>query len=218
MVPCQSCVIFISNRAQIYPLRFMHELVRWNHVANSQTIFYKMPQNRCTHDYTRLVHVFIDTVVGYKGVNCQFDKINSLGNVVVIKKVFCMHMIWMKLMSNSYEPVPKWMSQNTFDDKLQLVQVMAWCRQVQIHYPIQCWPSFMSPHSITKPRWVNVICYTRSTYYWAYLLLKTAWGTRGIDRQADFKEWANYIQLNSSLPSLPIRRLIFSAHCLRSVN
>ena len=123
-------------------------------------------------------------------------------------------MIRMKLMSNSYEPVPMWMSHNTFDDNLELVRVMAWCRQAQIHFPIQCWPRFMSPHGITKPQWVNVICYTRSTYYWTYLLLNSAWGTRGIDRQADFKEWANYIQLNSSVPSFPIRLLIFFSSLL----
>ena len=123
----------------------------------------------------------------------------------MIIKVFCINMAQMKLMSNSYELAPRWMSQNTFDDKLELVQVMAWCRQARNHYLI-------------KPQWVNVVCHTRSTYYWAYLLLNTAWGTCGIDLQADFKEGANCIQLNSSVPCLPIRLLIFFSSLFERFN
>ena len=34
----------------------------------------------------------------------------------------------------------RWMAQNTFDVKSELVQVMAWCHQATRHYLNQCWP------------------------------------------------------------------------------
>ena len=40
-------------------------------------------------------------------------------------------------------------------DKLTLIEVMAWCHQATCHYLNQCWPSSMSPYSITRPQWVN---------------------------------------------------------------
>ena len=41
------------------------------------------------------------------------------------------------------------------DDKLTLVQVMAWCRQATSHYLSQCWLSPLSLYGIARPRWVN---------------------------------------------------------------
>ena len=32
---------------------------------------------------------------------------------------------------------------------------MAWCHQAPSHYLSQCWPSSMSPYSITNAQWVN---------------------------------------------------------------
>ena len=44
---------------------------------------------------------------------------------------------------------------NTFDDKLIMVHVMAWCCQATIHYLNQCWPRSMLPYDVTRPQWVN---------------------------------------------------------------
>ena len=49
----------------------------------------------------------------------------------------------------------RWMSVDLTDDKLTLVQVMAWCHQAKSHYLSQCWPSSMLPYGITRPQWVN---------------------------------------------------------------
>ena len=44
------------------------------------------------------------------------------------------------------------------DDKSTLVQLMAWCHQTPSHYLIQCWLSYMWPHGINRPQWVNHCC------------------------------------------------------------
>ena len=49
----------------------------------------------------------------------------------------------------------KWLSLDFTDDKLTLVQVMAWCRQATSHYLSQYWPKFMLPCGVTRPQWVN---------------------------------------------------------------
>ena len=53
-----------------------------------------------------------------------------------------------------------WMSLKLIDDKLTLVQVMAWFRQATSHYLNQCWPRYMSPYGVTKPQWVK--CYVKT--------------------------------------------------------
>ena len=55
----------------------------------------------------------------------------------------------------SCEIVLPWTPQDLTVDKSTLVQVMAWCRQATSHYLSQCWPSSLSPYSITRPQWVN---------------------------------------------------------------
>ena len=47
------------------------------------------------------------------------------------------------------------MSLDLTDDKLSLIQVMAWCRQATSHYLSQCWPRSMSPYGVTRPQWVT---------------------------------------------------------------
>ena len=44
----------------------------------------------------------------------------------------------------------------TDDDHSTLVQVMSWCRQATSHYLSQCWPSYLAPHGVTRPQWVNM--------------------------------------------------------------
>ena len=43
----------------------------------------------------------------------------------------------------------------TFDGKSTLAQAMAWSQQETSHYLSQCWPRFMLPYDITKPKWVH---------------------------------------------------------------
>ena len=55
----------------------------------------------------------------------------------------------------SCEIAIRWMLLDLTDDKSTLVQVMACCRQTTSHYLNQCWPRFMSPYGVTRPRWIN---------------------------------------------------------------
>ena len=55
----------------------------------------------------------------------------------------------------SYEIALRWMPLDLTDDKLTLVQVMAWCRQATSHYLSQCWLRSMSPNGVTRPQWVK---------------------------------------------------------------
>ena len=56
----------------------------------------------------------------------------------------------------SCEIAPRWMSHELTDDKLTLVQVMAWCCQATSYRLRQCWPRSMSPyHDVTRPQWVK---------------------------------------------------------------
>ena len=50
----------------------------------------------------------------------------------------------------------RWLSLNLTDDKLMLVQVMAWCHQAPSHYLSQCWPRSMWPYDTSRPQWVNM--------------------------------------------------------------
>ena len=47
------------------------------------------------------------------------------------------------------------MSLDFTKNKSTLVQVLAWCRQATSHYLSQCWPKFLSPYGVTRPRWVS---------------------------------------------------------------
>ena len=80
---------------------------------------------------------------------------------------------WLRLWT--CEVALRWMSLDLTDDKLTFVQAMAWCRQATIHYVSQFWPKSLSPHSVTRPQWVNLfplshqatsICQGKSTKPW----------------------------------------------------
>ena len=51
----------------------------------------------------------------------------------------------------------RWMPLDLTDDKSTMVQVMGWCRQATSHYLSQCWPRLLSPYSVTRPQWVNLL-------------------------------------------------------------
>ena len=59
------------------------------------------------------------------------------------------------ILRSSHDNALRWMPQDLTDDKLTLVQVMAWCRQATSHYLNQCWLSFLSPYGVTRPQWVK---------------------------------------------------------------
>ena len=59
------------------------------------------------------------------------------------------HMLWIEFMTDSCEIALRRMSQNTFDVKSKLVQVMAWSHQATSHYLSQFWLRSMSPYKLT---------------------------------------------------------------------
>ena len=64
-------------------------------------------------------------------------------------------------LGNSCEVALRWMPQNLGNEKLTLVQAMAWYHQATSHYLNKCWPRSMSPYGITRPQWVkdpSIIC------------------------------------------------------------
>ena len=83
----------------------------------------------------------------------------STSNPNDIKKTFfCFSflLVMIHALSTSCEIAFIWMSQNTFNDKSTLVQVMAWCHQAASHYINQWGPRSLLPSSVSMQQWVNV--------------------------------------------------------------
>ena len=77
--------------------------------------------------------------------------------VILIISVIFKHMLGIIFTSSiSCEITLRWISENTFDDKSTLVQVMAWCHQATSPYLSQCWLRSMLPYDVTRPQWVKV--------------------------------------------------------------
>ena len=76
------------------------------------------------------------------------------------------------------------------DDKSTLVKVMAWCHQATSHHLSQCWPRFMSPCGITRPQWVELLC-----FHW--VSTKSCWSFKII--QNPFKIANDILQYFSEL-------------------
>ena len=51
----------------------------------------------------------------------------------------------------------KLMPLDLFDVKSTLAQLMALCRQATNYYLRQCWPRYMSPHGVTRPKWISYV-------------------------------------------------------------
>ena len=49
----------------------------------------------------------------------------------------------------------RWMLPNLTNEKLTLVQVMAWCCQATSHFLNQCWPSSVWLSGVMWPQWVK---------------------------------------------------------------
>ena len=73
---------------------------------------------------------------------------------------------WVNILSTSYETDLKWVPQSPVEDKLTMVQVMAWYRQGKVHYLSQCWSrsvwQFVSPgknelNKILADIWIKII-------------------------------------------------------------
>ena len=54
-----------------------------------------------------------------------------------------------------YKILRMWMPENLTNEKARLFQVIAWCCQAISHYLNQCWSTFLSPYSVTRPQWVK---------------------------------------------------------------
>ena len=72
------------------------------------------------------------------------------------------HTLRIEFMGIKYEIAPLWMRENT---KSTLVQVMAWCRQATSHYLSQCWPIYMSPFDVPRPKWVKPLKRSRGPFH-----------------------------------------------------
>ena len=53
-----------------------------------------------------------------------------------------------------WEIALRWLPQN-LSNVVNMVQVMAWCRQAPSHYLNQCWPRYLTSYGITRPQWVK---------------------------------------------------------------
>ena len=73
----------------------------------------------------------------------------------------------------SHEIALRWMPLDLTDDKPTLVQVIAWCHLATSHYLSQCWHRSLSPNGITRPQWVNSLCWTS----WFFLTIIKFTGT-----------------------------------------
>ena len=73
-----------------------------------------------------------------------FNSLASGGYSTDLKIVFSEHILWISLMSTSYETSLMWMSQNTSDDNSTMVQVTTLCYQAASHYLSQCWPKSLA--------------------------------------------------------------------------
>ena len=94
-----------------------------------------------------------------------------------------------------------WMSWDLTDDKLRLVQVMAWCRQATSHYLSQSWPSFMSPYGVTRPQWVRLtLCRLYSYCPW----LLPRWGAAGSQSRHQMPTLPESDVANSPKPTHPV--------------
>ena len=110
----------------------------------------------------------------------------------------------------SCEIAIRWMSLHLTDDKSTLVQGMAWCRQETSHYLSQCWPSSMSPCSITRPQWVKQsshtsnICFTyMAEHSYINLIFNHVWDTwesSCFTCQADYRIIFMLITMSNHIP------------------
>ena len=65
----------------------------------------------------------------------------------------------------------RWILLDNTDDKLTMVQIMAWCHQAASHYLTQCWPLSMFPYGFTRPQCVKktfavYLCSWHSAVQW----------------------------------------------------
>ena len=110
---------------------------------------------RCSCDLT-LHYIIRVNGRGMLTKNQSFD----MSLLCLWKEVQCQLVIF-KLMSRidimiiSSEIALMWIPQ---DDESTFVYVMDWCHQATSHYLSQCWPSFLTPYSITRSQWVKAIC------------------------------------------------------------
>ena len=96
------------------------------------------------------------------------SQIQIQNGVLLLKNLFGLFEIWQELLklTPQYRSLGirceidvRLKARNLTNDKLILVQAMAWCRQAASHYLSQCWPRSVSPYGVTMPRWVKFSFY-----------------------------------------------------------
>ena len=96
----------------------------------------------------------------------------------------------------------RWLSLDLTNDMLTLVQVMAWCRQATSHYLSRYWPSSVSPHSISRPQWINgnflLALMTNSTIKSLALLIWTYFTNFNSKRHPSSHLWAHISPIPAS--------------------
>ena len=111
------------------------------------------------------------------------------------------------IFTSSKDNALRWMPRDLTDDKLTLVQVMAWCCQATSHYLSQCWPSSMSPYGVTRPQWVKPskpVVHTCITfqYSWQYEQIPIYCQISNISRIKSPNLHISHLILQLSLPDL----------------
>ena len=71
------------------------------------------------------------------------------------KSIISTNISCIQFMTSSNEFSLRRMPQNTCEDKLTLVQILAWCHWATSHYLNQCWLRSVSPYCIISSQWVN---------------------------------------------------------------
>ena len=74
--------------------------------------------------------------------------------MVAILKVYSPNTFQIKL-STPCEIALRWITQNTFDGKPTLFQIMSWCHQATSQYLSKFLPRSKLPYGITRPQWLK---------------------------------------------------------------
>ena len=127
---------------------------------------------------TKIIHMACVQLTGnnrWVGWICRQDKVNSLAPGRFEQNF---REVIFKLISVSdgcgisCKIALRWMPLDLTDDKSILVQIMAWCHQATSQYLNQCWPTFMSPYGVTRPKRVKAYSIHQNTYFWRIYMIK----------------------------------------------
>ena len=104
-----------------------------------------------------------------------------------------------------------WLSLDLTHDQSTLVQVMVWCPQATSHYLSQRWSRALLPYGVTRPQWVNKVCFLSVCNVWFCKTIPSGPNT-GLTKWDDWGEYVQSFAWYHSLGSegvLPAERSIF---------